>query len=119
MFICRDIKPGNVMLDDTGQGVLMDLGSAAKARVEIKTRSEAQSLQVGMLGICVWGGEMGMGWEGRSGQQCKSSCNAGGHSQRILDIALIVNTCDPHKTGGRGRLGRSGLTFPSLEFREK
>lgn len=59
VFICRDIKPGNVMLDDTGQGVLMDLGSAAKARVEIKTRSEAQALQVDMLGVFVWGGDGG------------------------------------------------------------
>jgi len=42
----RDIKPGNVMINDDGQAVLMDLGSATKARVEIKTRSEAQTLQV-------------------------------------------------------------------------
>ncbi|XP_052798752.1 serine/threonine-protein kinase 16-like [Mya arenaria] len=41
----RDIKPGNVMIDDEGEAVLMDLGSAAPARVEIKTRSEAQALQ--------------------------------------------------------------------------
>lgn len=41
----RDIKPGNVMIDDNGIPVLMDLGSANKARVEIKTRSEAQALQ--------------------------------------------------------------------------
>lgn len=34
------------MINDDGQAVLMDLGSAAKARVEIKTRSEAQTLQV-------------------------------------------------------------------------
>ncbi|WAQ94721.1 STK16-like protein [Mya arenaria] len=40
-----DIKPGNVMIDDEGEAVLMDLGSAAPARVEIKTRSEAQALQ--------------------------------------------------------------------------
>jgi len=34
------------MINDDGQAVLMDLGSATKARVEIKTRSEAQTLQV-------------------------------------------------------------------------
>lgn len=45
-FFNRDIKPGNVMIDDNGIPVLMDLGSANKARVEIKTRSEAQALQV-------------------------------------------------------------------------
>ena len=42
----RDIKPANVMIDDSGEAVLMDLGSANKARVEIKTRSEAQAVQV-------------------------------------------------------------------------
>ncbi|XP_045169585.2 serine/threonine-protein kinase 16-like isoform X1 [Mercenaria mercenaria] len=41
----RDVKPGNVMLGDTGEAVLMDLGSAVKARVEIKSRSEAIALQ--------------------------------------------------------------------------
>ena len=42
----RDIKPGNVMMNDDGTPVLMDLGSASKARREIKSRSEAQTLQV-------------------------------------------------------------------------
>lgn len=41
----RDIKPGNVMIDDNGIPILMDLGSVNKARVEIKNRSEAQALQ--------------------------------------------------------------------------
>ena len=44
----RDIKPGNVMMNDDGTPVLMDLGSANKARVEIKSRSEAQALQVNL-----------------------------------------------------------------------
>ena len=34
------------MLDDNGVPVLMDLGSTNTARVEIKTRTEAQALQV-------------------------------------------------------------------------
>ena len=34
------------MLDDNGVPVLMDLGSVNTARVEIKTRTEAQALQV-------------------------------------------------------------------------
>ncbi|XP_069111338.1 serine/threonine-protein kinase 16-like [Argopecten irradians] len=41
----RDIKPGNVMLSNDGQAVLMDLGSAAKARVEISTPSIGRALQ--------------------------------------------------------------------------
>ncbi|XP_074659349.1 serine/threonine-protein kinase 16-like [Tubulanus polymorphus] len=41
----RDMKPANVLLDDTDQPVLMDFGSAAKARVEIKTSADARKLQ--------------------------------------------------------------------------
>lgn len=41
----RDIKPGNVMIADDGEAVLMDFGSASQARVQIKTRSEAEALQ--------------------------------------------------------------------------
>lgn len=41
----RDVKPGNVMINDNGEAVLMDLGSAAKARVEIKSRAESIALQ--------------------------------------------------------------------------
>lgn len=41
----RDIKPGNVILSDDGQSVLMDFGSAAKARVEISTPSIGRVLQ--------------------------------------------------------------------------
>ena len=36
------------MMNDDGTPVLMDLGSANKARVEIKSRSEAQALQVNL-----------------------------------------------------------------------
>jgi len=39
------------MIDDEGEAVLMDLGSAALARCEIKTRSEAQALQVGVSSL--------------------------------------------------------------------
>ncbi|KAH3795866.1 serine/threonine-protein kinase 16-like [Dreissena polymorpha] len=41
----RDIKPGNVMMDDAGEAILMDLGSASPARLQVTTRSEAQALQ--------------------------------------------------------------------------
>lgn len=41
----RDLKPGNVMLKDDGTPVVMDLGSAALARLEIKTLREATALQ--------------------------------------------------------------------------
>lgn len=42
----RDIKPGNVMLSDDGQPILMDFGSAAVARIPIRNRSEALTQQV-------------------------------------------------------------------------
>ncbi|XP_013389730.1 serine/threonine-protein kinase 16 [Lingula anatina] len=41
----RDLKPGNLMLADDGTVVLMDFGSAAKARVEINGHSQALALQ--------------------------------------------------------------------------
>ncbi|KAI0733669.1 Pkinase-domain-containing protein [Fomitopsis betulina] len=37
----RDLKPGNVMIADDGSPVLMDFGSAMKARIRIETRSQA------------------------------------------------------------------------------
>ncbi|KIY64992.1 Pkinase-domain-containing protein [Cylindrobasidium torrendii FP15055 ss-10] len=37
----RDIKPGNVMIADNGQPILMDFGSAVKARIHIENRSQA------------------------------------------------------------------------------
>jgi len=37
----RDIKPGNVMISDEGEAVLMDFGSAIKARVNVETRQQA------------------------------------------------------------------------------
>ena len=36
----------NIMLSDDGTAILMDLGSANKARVEIKTPSQSHILQV-------------------------------------------------------------------------
>ncbi|KAK7109106.1 serine/threonine-protein kinase 16-like [Littorina saxatilis] len=41
----RDIKPGNVMLAEDGTPVVMDLGSATKARVLPKNLREATTLQ--------------------------------------------------------------------------
>jgi len=42
----RDLKPHNVLLSDKdGSAVIMDLGSADKARVRVETHSQAQQLQ--------------------------------------------------------------------------
>lgn len=41
----RDLKPANVMLDSSNRPVLMDLGSATRARVNPTTRQAALSLQ--------------------------------------------------------------------------
>ncbi|KAG5682179.1 hypothetical protein PVAND_011547 [Polypedilum vanderplanki] len=41
----RDLKTGNVCLSDSMEPVLVDFGSAAKARVEINGQSEAMKLQ--------------------------------------------------------------------------
>lgn len=41
----RDLKPANVMLSDTGEPILMDFGSALRARVEIPKRSVALQQQ--------------------------------------------------------------------------
>ncbi|EGG07965.1 uncharacterized protein MELLADRAFT_47963 [Melampsora larici-populina 98AG31] len=41
----RDLKPANVMISDEGQPILMDFGSAVKARVEIPNRSVALQQQ--------------------------------------------------------------------------
>ncbi|EJF64549.1 Pkinase-domain-containing protein [Dichomitus squalens] len=37
----RDLKPGNIMISDEGQPILMDFGSTMKARVKIENRSQA------------------------------------------------------------------------------
>lgn len=37
----RDIKPGNIMISDDNKPILMDFGSAEKARRQVKTRQQA------------------------------------------------------------------------------
>jgi len=37
----RDLKPGNIMIADDGSPILMDFGSAMKARIKIENRSQA------------------------------------------------------------------------------
>ncbi|KAK3741304.1 hypothetical protein RRG08_034349 [Elysia crispata] len=44
-FAHRDLKPDNIMTKEDGTPVVMDLGSAAPSRVEIKTAREATQLQ--------------------------------------------------------------------------
>ncbi|XP_048237232.1 serine/threonine-protein kinase 16-like isoform X39 [Haliotis rufescens] len=41
----RDLKPANIMIADDETPVLMDLGSAAKARVDVRNLREARALQ--------------------------------------------------------------------------
>ena len=41
----RDLKPANILLDDSLQAVLMDLGSVTLSTVSIKSRREAMALQ--------------------------------------------------------------------------
>ena len=41
----RDVKPHNVLLTDAGAPVLMDLGSAAPVRVEVRSHREAMNLK--------------------------------------------------------------------------
>ncbi len=41
----RDIKPGNVLLSDNGTPIIMDFGSMAPARLEVKGRSQALAVQ--------------------------------------------------------------------------
>jgi serine/threonine kinase 16 len=40
-FAHRDIKPGNILLSDDSQPILMDFGSLVRARIKIQTRNEA------------------------------------------------------------------------------
>jgi serine/threonine kinase 16 len=48
----RDIKPGNIMLSDEGEPILMDFGSTVLARVRIDTRQQALMQQVGAARLC-------------------------------------------------------------------
>lgn len=41
----RDVKPANIMLDDSNIPVLMDLGSCSRARLTLSTRQQALELQ--------------------------------------------------------------------------
>lgn len=47
----RDIKPGNIMLTDEGEPILMDFGSTVLARIQIDTRQQALVQQVGTAGV--------------------------------------------------------------------
>ncbi|GFO37934.1 serine/threonine-protein kinase 16-like [Plakobranchus ocellatus] len=44
-FAHRDLKPDNIMTEEDGTAVVMDLGSATQARVEVKTARQATQLQ--------------------------------------------------------------------------
>eukprot|EP00742_Colponemidia_sp_Colp-10_P004679 GILJ01004990.1.p1 GENE.GILJ01004990.1~~GILJ01004990.1.p1 ORF type:complete len:335 (+),score=32.31 GILJ01004990.1:123-1127(+) len=44
-LVHRDIKPGNVLLTDNWEPVLMDFGSASTARIRVTNRKQALSIQ--------------------------------------------------------------------------
>ena len=45
-MIHRDLKPANILISDNEDPIIMDLGSMAPAKVEIKNSKEAMALQV-------------------------------------------------------------------------
>ena len=48
----RDVKPANVLLAGDDTPVLMDFGSMAAARVEVKGSTQARQLMVRHLVLC-------------------------------------------------------------------
>ncbi len=41
----RDVRPHNILLSDDDSPILMDFGSSGPARIEAKSRKEAQEMQ--------------------------------------------------------------------------
>eukprot|EP00732_Lithocolla_globosa_P006135 Lithocolla_globosa_v1_NODE_6919_length_1015_cov_7.569792.p1 type:complete len:300 gc:universal NODE_6919_length_1015_cov_7.569792:910-11(-) len=48
----RDLKPGNVLLDDNGEAVLMDFGSVRQAQIKVTEFKQARLLQDECASMC-------------------------------------------------------------------